>query len=99
DELELVHIVGEATGRAWRRTATERERLMEDLQMGRVHRVFHRLQPVCVELRLQEQTALAIFADPQVVWWDLRRRLRPEVRPVHANELLNRVRLDANGQI
>ncbi len=44
--------------------------------------IFHRLKPVTVELRLNENLAAAVFAKPDVEVCDQRRRQRPHVGPV-----------------
>jgi hypothetical protein len=43
--------------------------------MRRVHGVFHGLEPVGVELRLNEDLAAAVFAKPHVEVSDQRRRI------------------------
>ena len=48
-EVEVLHVVGEAARGVHRLPAAADELLVEDLQVGRVNRVLHGLEPVAVE--------------------------------------------------
>src|SRR4029077_20939339 len=65
--------------------------LMKHMQMRRIDGVFHRLQPVAVELRHRPQPVPAVGARPDIVLWNRRRRLRSEVSPVKPRQLLDRI--------
>src|SRR5919108_1054647 len=59
--------------------------------MRRVHGIFHRLQPVAVELRQNAQPMPTVSARPDVILGYRRRGLRPEISPVKPGELLHRI--------
>src|SRR5258706_16284566 len=67
--------------------------------MSRVHRVFHRLEPITVELRLDENFPMAVFSEPDVEIGNQRRRQRPEVGPVEPNQFLHRISLLLHRQV
>src|SRR4030095_4685037 len=49
--------------------------LMKHMQMRRIDGVFHRLQPVAVELRQRAQPVPAVGARPDIILWNRRRRV------------------------
>ena len=65
--------------------------LMENMQMGRVDRVFHRLQPVAVEPRQCSQPMPAIGARPDVVFRYGRHGFRSKVSPKKPGQFLHRI--------
>src|SRR4051812_2925192 len=67
--------------------------------MGRVHRVFHWLNPVAIELRLNKNFSLAVLAIPDIEIRYDGRRLRAEISPVQSYEFLNWIRPLLDGQM
>src|SRR6185436_4293306 len=65
------------------------ELLMEDMQVRRVDGIFHRLQPIAVELRQSAQPMPAVGSRPDVVLRDKRRRLRSQIGPIQTCQFLH----------
>src|SRR4030095_2671049 len=65
--------------------------LMKHMQMRRIDGVFHRLQPVAVELWQRAPPVPAVGARPDIIFWYRRRGLRPKIRPVKPRQLLDRI--------
>src|SRR4029077_5939861 len=63
--------------------------LMKHMQMRRIDGIFHRLQPVAVELWHRAQPVPAVGARPDIIFWYRRRGLRPKIGPVKPRELLH----------
>src|SRR5688572_30669653 len=90
-DLELDQVVDGATGRALNFKAVGDKLLMQNVQVGRVHGIFHRLKPVAIQLRQRAQPVPAIGARPDIVFWNCRRRVRSEVSPVKPRQLFDRI--------
>src|SRR2546428_9853765 len=72
---------------------------MKNLQMGGVHRIFHRLKPVTVELRLDEDFSVAILPEPDIQIRYQRHRFRTQIAPIKTDQLLHRIGLLLDGQM
>src|SRR4029077_6189324 len=65
--------------------------LMKHMQMRRIDGVFHRLQPVAVQLRHRAQPVPAVGACPDIIFWYRWYGFRPKIGPVKSCELLHRI--------
>src|SRR5678816_914325 len=63
--------------------------LMEDMQVRRVDGIFHRLQPIAVELWQSAQPMPAVGSCPNVVLRNNGRRLRPQIGPIQTRQFLH----------
>src|SRR5687768_2020491 len=81
-DLELFQIVDGSPRRALDFESVGNQLLMENMQMRGVDGIFHRLQPVAVELWQRAQPMPAIRARPHVVFGNDRHRLRSEISPI-----------------
>ena len=61
--------------------------------MRRVDGIFHRLQPIAVELRQGAQPVPSIGARPDIVLGHFRRRQRSHIGPIKAGEFFYRIGL------
>src|SRR5262249_36847193 len=65
-EVKFLNIVSEPACRILNRAPAAGRFLMKDLQMCGIHRVFHRLKPIAVELRLNKDFSMSILSKPHV---------------------------------
>src|SRR5712692_6386220 len=98
-ELLLFNVVDEAARCADRLSRSHSRVLMQNLEMGRIHGVLHRLKPIRVEKRIDDYLSSPILSDPDVVLGYERSRFRAHVGPVEANKLLDRISLVLHRQI
>ena len=81
-KVEFLNVIRESARAVLNRPATIGGVLMENLQMRRVHGILHRLKPIAVELRLNEDFPVTILTKPNIEVWDQRQRLWAQVGPV-----------------
>jgi hypothetical protein len=55
---------------------------MQNLEMGRIDGVLHRLKPIRIEKRINDYFSCSIVSSPNVIWRYQRSRLRAHVGPV-----------------
>src|SRR5437867_1494995 len=67
--------------------------------MRRVHRILHRLEPITIELRLNEDLSMSVFSEPDIDIRDQRCWLRSHICPVKPNQLLHWIRFLLHGQV
>src|SRR5262245_33289464 len=73
-------------------TACEMRRVpMQPKQMRRVHRIFHRLQPVTIDDRVLDDPASTVFPNKHIPTRQQRLRLRSEVSENQSAQWLHRI--------
>src|SRR5688500_1169131 len=91
--VEFSQVIDGAARRALDFESIGDQFLMENMQMSRVDGIFHRLQPIAVELRQSAQPVPAVGARPDIVLGYFRRGQRPHVGPVKAGKFSHRIGL------
>ena len=95
----MIHVVGESPRAIFYRSPGLGGSLMKNFQVSGVHGIFHRLKPIAIKLRLDENFPAPILPEPDVEIRYQRRRLRPQIGPVKTGELLHRIGLVLDGQM
>src|SRR5512144_30441 len=96
--FELFHfildkIVYGTASRAFNFEAIGYQFLMEDMQVRRVDRIFHRLQPIAVELRQSAKPMPPVGSRPNIVFRNNRCWLWSEIGPVQSRQFLHWISL------
>src|SRR6185437_14285117 len=84
-KIEFLNIVGQSASAIFDRPAAICGILMENLEVRRIHGIFHGLKPIAVELRLNKNLSSSVFSEPDVEIVDHRRRSRAEGGPVESH--------------
>src|SRR4029450_7418314 len=79
-KVEFLNVIRESGRAVFNRPAAIGRILMENLQMRRVHGILHRLKPIAVELRLNEDFSVTILSEPNIEVGDQRQRLGARVK-------------------